>query len=107
MMIKVRLKDAISNEFGEPLYQLGLKICHEEERTIAKPKRHIQSSAKASDAQKAHRKHFKEAVAYAQTVMADPKMRAFYESMAKKQNKRPWDLARSDYLNGKNLLPKS
>ena len=62
------------------------------------------SNVKWSEAQKANRARFKEAVAYARTAMAEPKVRAKYEKAATKQNKRPIDLAVSDYLKGNNLL---
>lgn len=62
------------------------------------------SNVKWSKAQKAHRKRFKEAVAYAKSAMAEPKVRAKYEKRAAKLGKRPYDLAVSDYFKGKNLL---
>ena len=63
------------------------------------------SKVKWSKAQKEHRKRFKKAVAYAQAAMAEPKVRARYEKEAAKKNKRPFDLAVSDYFKGRNLLP--
>jgi hypothetical protein len=57
-----------------------------------------------SEAQQAQRERFREAVAYAREAMADPKVRAKYEKLAKKANKRPYDLAKSDFFKGKNLL---
>ena len=62
------------------------------------------SNVEWSDAQKAHRKRFKEAVAYAKAAMAEPKVRRKYEKEAAKKNKRPFDLAVSDYFKGRNLL---
>ena len=67
-------------------------------------KRPDMSRVKWSPAQKAHRKRFQQAVAYAKTVMADPKIRAMYEKKAAKARKRPRDLAISDYFKGKDLL---
>jgi len=64
------------------------------------------SAVKWSPAQKAHRKRFKQASAYAKAAMADPKIRAMYEKKAVKAQKRPRDLAISDYFQGKNLLSK-
>jgi len=56
------------------------------------------SNVKWSKAQKAHRQRFKEAVAYARTAMSNSQVRAVYEKLAKKQGKRPFDLAVSDYF---------
>jgi len=36
--------------------------------------------------------------------MAEPKVRRKYEKEAAKKNKRPFDLAVSDYFKGRNLL---
>ena len=63
------------------------------------------SKVKWSKAQKEHRKRFKEAIAYAKAAMAEPSVRARYEKEAAKKNKRPFDLAVSDYFKGRNLLP--
>lgn len=64
------------------------------------------SKVKWSKAQKAHRQRFKKAVAYARAAMAEPKVRAVYEKMAAKNNKRPFDMAISDYFKGNDLLSK-
>ncbi|HCB02634.1 MAG TPA: hypothetical protein DEP19_09655 [Anaerolineae bacterium] len=58
------------------------------------------SNVKWSKAQKAHRQRFKEAVAYARSAMSNSQVRAVYEKLAKKQGKRPFDLAVSDYFKG-------
>ena len=62
------------------------------------------SKVKWSKAQQAHRQRFKKAVAYARAAMAEPKVRAVYEKMAAKNNKRPFDMAVSDYFKGHDLL---
>lgn len=64
------------------------------------------SRVKWSPAQKEHRQRFKEAVAYAKAAMRDPEVRSIYEKMAaeKKNNKRPFDMAVSDYFQGNDLL---
>lgn len=66
------------------------------------------SRVKWSSAQKAHRQRFKEAVVYAKLAMKDPAIRCVYEQMAaeKKSNKRPFDMAVSDYFAGNDLLRK-
>lgn len=38
--------------------------------------------------------------------MAEPKVRERYEKEAARKGKRPYDLAVSDYLKGRNLLPR-
>ena len=62
------------------------------------------SNVEWSEAQKAQRQRFKKAVAYAKAALADPKVHARYEKKAKKQHKRPWDVAVSDYFQGNDLL---
>ena len=66
------------------------------------------STIKWSPAQKAHRERFAAAVSYAKDAMKDPAVRSVYEQMAaeKKSNKRPFDMAVSDYFAGNNLLQK-
>ena len=74
---------------------------------IQHPEKHQAASA-IVHAQQAHRERFKEAVAYAQCVLADPGIRPIYEQMAaqKKKNNRPFDMAVSDYFQGNDLLLK-
>jgi hypothetical protein len=64
------------------------------------------SYVKWSPAQVEQRARMAEASAYAKAATADPQLRAYYVqvSMEKKGNKRPYDMAVSDYLNGINLL---
>jgi hypothetical protein len=64
------------------------------------------SRVKWSQAQKDHRQRFKRAVAYARRAMKDPEIRLVYEQMAaeRKQNKRPFDMAVSDYFQGNDLV---
>jgi len=62
------------------------------------------SKVQWSPAQVEHRQRFRLAVAYAQAAMAEPNVRAVYEEEAKQKDKRPFDLAVSDYFKGKNLL---
>jgi hypothetical protein len=51
-----------------------------------------------SDAQKAHQEKFKQAVAYARAAMNDPELRSHYQKAARALNKRPRNLAFSDYF---------
>ena len=62
------------------------------------------SHVKWSQAQKDHRQRFKQAVAYAKAAMAEPTVRASYEKIALEKNKRPFDMAVSDYLKGNDLF---
>jgi hypothetical protein len=64
------------------------------------------TSVKWSPAQVAHRERFAEASAYARAAKAVPEIRAIYEQMSidEKGNKRPYDMAVGDYMNGNNLL---
>lgn len=64
------------------------------------------SRVKWSSAQKAHRERFREAVAYAKSAMKDPDIRLVYAQTAaeKKNNKRPFDMAVSDYFAGNDLF---
>lgn len=63
-------------------------------------KRPDMSRVEWSEAQKEQRARFKEAVAYAKAALADPKVRARYEKRAKRERKRAWDVAISDYFEG-------
>ena len=64
------------------------------------------SNVQWSDAQQAHRQRFKRAVTYAKAAMAVPTVRAVYEKTAAQKNKRPFDMAVSDYFKGNDLLSK-
>ena len=62
------------------------------------------STVKWSEAQKAHRLKFREAVVYARLAMADPGTHAQYKEEAERKGKRPFALAISDYFKGRNLF---
>ena len=55
------------------------------------------SNVKWSKAQKANRKRFSEAMAYARKVLADPEMRAYYKAKAK-HGQTIWNVAVADYM---------
>ena len=59
-----------------------------------------------SAAQAEHRQRFQQAIAYARAAMADTQVHAKYARAAAKKGKRPFDLAVSDFFQGKNLLQK-
>jgi hypothetical protein len=64
------------------------------------------SNVKWSKAQQANRERFRQAIAYARQVMADPKIRAQYEKRGKKANRQAFRVAVSDFYEGKDLLEK-
>jgi hypothetical protein len=100
-MAKIILNPTIEQAHGK-IGNMVFRRAHTGEMTLIKAA--DMSRVKWSKAQKEHRKRFKLAVAYAKAAMAEPKIRARYEKEAAKKNKRPFDLAVSDYFKGKNLL---
>jgi len=62
------------------------------------------SAVEWSPAQEGHRQRFKAAIAYAKAAMADPHARAVYEKQAAEKNRRPFQMAVSDYFKGNDLL---
>src|ERR671913_490626 len=64
------------------------------------------SNVEWSPAQIEQRERLTQANAYAKAAMADPKVRAIYEKMAKKKKRQPYRVAISDYCAGNNLLAK-
>ncbi len=64
------------------------------------------SGVKWSEAQKASRQRFAEAIHYAKQAMADPEASAQYEMLGKETGRQPFRVAVSDYLAGKDLLEK-
>ncbi len=56
------------------------------------------SRVKWSPAQKAHRRRFKAAVAYAHAVLKDPIRKAYYEQIALERDSIPFNMAISDYF---------
>jgi len=100
-MAKVKLNPMLDDIRGK-LGNYVFRRSHTGELTLIK--RANMSRVKWSKAQKENRERFKKAVAYAKAAMAEPEVRARYEKEAALKNKRPIDLAVSDYLKGKNLL---
>ena len=97
-MPKVRLNPLIEEIHGT-MYDVVFKRSPKGNMIITK--RPDMSNVKWSEAQQAQRARFKEAVAYARAALADPKVRARYARKAKRQGKRAWDVAMSDYFQGK------
>jgi hypothetical protein len=102
-MAKVRLHP-LFEEFRGKIRGLVFRLSHNGK--ISAYMSPDMSRVKWSAAQKAHRERFAEASAYARAAIADPQIRAIYEqmSMERKNNKRPYDMAVSDYCDGNNLL---
>ena len=100
-MAKVKLNSMLKEVHGR-VGDIVFRQSHTGEMSITKLP--DMSNVEWSEAQKAHRQRFKQAVAYAKAAMAEPKVRRKYEKQAAKKNKRPFDLAVSDYFKGRNLL---
>ena len=100
-MPKVRLRP-LTEQIQGTMYDVVFKLSPQGKMIVTK--RPDMSNVKWSEAQKAQRERFGKAVAYAKAALADPKVRAKYERMAKKEHKRAWDVAVSDYFEGKDLL---
>ena len=64
------------------------------------------SGVKWRKAQKDNRKRMRYSNQYAKAAMADPQVRAVYEARATREGRVPYNVALSDYWQGKNLLPK-
>ena len=64
------------------------------------------SGVKWSKAQKANRKRMRYSNKYAKAAMANPQVRAVYEARATREGRVAYNVALSDYWQGKNLLPK-
>jgi hypothetical protein len=102
-MPKVRLKPSLEH-FQGTLYDLVFKLSPQGKPIITK--RPDMSNVEWSEAQKAQRERFKQATEYAKAALAEPKVRARYEKTAARQHKRAWDVAMSDYFQGKDMLSK-
>jgi len=100
-MAKVKLNSMLKEVHGR-VGDIVFRQSHTGEMSITKLP--DMSNVEWSEGQKAHRQRFKQAVAYAKAAMAEPKVRRKYEKEAAKKNKRPFDLAVSDYFKGRNLL---
>ena len=100
-MAKVELHPLIKQIRGKLYEGLVFKLSPQGELILTKSP--DMSKVKWSKAQKAHRQRFKLAAKQAKAALADPRMRLKYERMAKKQGKRPWDVAFSAYFHGNDL----
>jgi RNA polymerase-interacting CarD/CdnL/TRCF family regulator len=102
-MPKVRLNPLIEEIHGT-IYDVVFKKSPKGNMIITK--RPDMTKVEWSEAQQAHRERFKQATIYAKAALAEPAVRLRYEKRAKRQHKRLWDVAFSDYFQGKDLLSK-
>ena len=99
-MAKVEL-DAPFQRFTGKIGKLSYRWMYGKQTVMKTPD---MSKVKWSEAQKANRGRFREAIAYARAAMVDPTVRAYYQKGAKKANRQPFGVAVSDFRAGKNLL---
>lgn len=99
-MPRVRFKPMLVEIQGTMYEMVFKKSPHGNPIVTKKPD---MSKVKWSKAQKQQRKRFKVGVAAVQAALKEPKVRLNYERKAKKQGKRAWDLAMSEYFAGKDL----
>ena len=101
-MAKVEL-DAPFQRFTGKIGKLSYRWMYGKQTVMKTPD---MSKVQWSEAQKANRERFRQAIAYARRAMADPKVRAHYEKVGKKANRQAFRVAVSDFCAGKNLLEK-
>jgi DnaJ-class molecular chaperone len=101
-MAKVEL-DAPFQRFTGKIGKLSYRWMYGKQTVMKTPD---MSKVKWSEAQKANRERFRQAITYARQAMADPKIRAHYEKVGKKANRQAFRVAVSDFCQGKNLLEK-
>jgi hypothetical protein len=86
---------ALSGTLGD----LVFKRSRDGEAIVARRPR--KSSSRPSQAQKAQRERFREANRYARTMLAEPDLRAAYETLAAREGKDAFAAARDAYLSGR------
>jgi DnaJ-class molecular chaperone len=101
-MAKVEL-DAPFQRFTGKIGKLSYRWMYGKQTVMKTPD---MSKVKWSEAQKANRERFRQAITSARQAMADPKIRAHYEKVGKKANRQAFRVAVSDFCQGKNLLEK-
>ena len=93
--------ESLSGKMGDVVFRHNRKT-----GTTTMSKVPDMTKVKWSKAQKAQRRRFKQAVAYAKTAKTQPEVWAAYQALATKKRKRAWDLAVSDHYHGRGLLAK-
>ena len=95
--MKVELNETVNAYHGK-IGKLTYRVMYGKQTVMKTPD---MSRVKWSEAQKANRQRFREAIAYARAAMADPNVRAQYEKIAKKANRQPFRVAVSDFCAGR------
>ena len=98
-MAKVKLNPIIEQIHG----QAGEMVFRRTRGGVSLMRKPDMSGVAWSAAQTAHRERFRQAVAYARAAMSDPQMRAAYEQEAALKDKRPFELAVSDFFHGRTI----
>ena len=102
-MPKVRFKEIVV-EIQGTMYDVVFKKSPRGKPIVTKMP--DMSGVKWSKAQKANRKRMLYSNDYAKAAMAEPQVRAVYEARAAEEGRVAYNVALSDYWQGKNLLPK-
>ena len=100
--MKVELNSTVDHYRGK-IGKLTYRVMYGKQTVMKTPD---MSNVKWSEAQKASRERFREAIAYARQAMADPSARTHYEKIGAQANRQPFRVAVSDFLAGQNLLKK-
>ena len=95
-MPKVRLAPWLMEVYGSMGEEVTFRRTPKGKTSIIK--RADMSKVKWSPAQVAQRQRMKEAIAYAQAILADPDLKKKYAKRAKKKHRRAYDEALSEYL---------
>jgi len=101
-MAKVELEAPFRRITGK-IGKLSYRWTHSQQTVMKTPD---MSRVKWSEAQKANRQRFAQAIHYARQAMADSKASARYETLGKEAGRQPFRVAVSDFLAGNNLLEK-
>lgn len=100
-MARIKLNPIVEEAHGQ-LGETVFRRAHD--GSLSLMKKPDMSGVEWSPAQRAHRRRFRQAVAYARAAMSDPGKQAVYAEAAAQRGKRPFDLAVSDYFHGKELV---
>ncbi len=99
-MAKVEL-DAPFKRIQGKIGKLSYRWMHGQQTVMKTPD---MSRVVWSEAQKANRRRFAQAIHYARQAMADPEASAQYKKLAEKAGRQPFRVAVSHFMAGNNLL---
>jgi hypothetical protein len=102
-MPKVRFKGVVV-EIQGTMYDVVFKRSPQGKSIVTK--KPDMSNVQWSKAQLENRKRMRYSNHYARAAMADPEVRSVYEARAAKEGRSAYNVARSDYWKGIDLLPK-